>query len=210
MAARGRGLAAQKGTKAGQNGTKPEKVPSQSSDSDSDQWNYDLKSRMSRKWKPPRHSLEDLDLTPQDFEDCDLDILDGLDIKGWEKFKAQLEGWTLGDRQTRSSPPRSEVCHKDSAKGWRWSGSSPVARCRFPVTSLWQFREWHKHWPRNSIVTIWLGYGGRIWSINCCGRSLDHAQPLKRTKLAVLHGPGRQLMARLISQSGEGISITGK
>ena len=105
MAARGRGLAAQKGTKAGQNGTKPEKVPSQSSDSDSDQWNYDLKSRMSRKWKPPRHSLKDLDLTPQDFEDCDLDILDGLDIKGWEKFEAQLERWNIG-RQANSVESR--------------------------------------------------------------------------------------------------------
>ncbi len=105
LAARSGGLAVPKGTKAAGKSTKPNKAAPQSSGTDSDEWNYDLKSVMSGKWKPPRRSLKGLGLTPQYFEDCDLDILDGLDIKGWEKFKAQLQGWNIG-RQANSVEPR--------------------------------------------------------------------------------------------------------
>ena len=105
LAARSGGLAASKGTKVAGKSTKPKKAPPQSSGTDSDEWNYNVKSVMSRKWKPPRRSLKSLGLTPQDFEDCDLDILDGLDIKGWGKFKAQLQGWNIG-QQANSVEPR--------------------------------------------------------------------------------------------------------
>lgn len=41
-------------------------------------------------------SIQGLGLVPADFEDCDLAILDGLDIRGWSEFKRCLEGWGIG------------------------------------------------------------------------------------------------------------------
>ncbi|KAL7755761.1 hypothetical protein ACKLNR_014288 [Fusarium oxysporum f. sp. zingiberi] len=95
------------------NGAMPEKgVSSESSDSDSDDadsnWgSYILnKPSESMKWKPPKFSVKSLGLSPESFEDCDLDIFDGLDIKGWEKFKAQLEGWKIGRKWANSVESR--------------------------------------------------------------------------------------------------------
>ncbi len=72
----------------------PKKEASEPSDSDSDHLSYDP--GKSRRWKPRKFSVKTFELIPRDFEDCDLNILDGLDLKGWKKFKAQLEGWNIG------------------------------------------------------------------------------------------------------------------
>ncbi|KAL2136225.1 hypothetical protein VTI74DRAFT_4855 [Chaetomium olivicolor] len=106
MAIRNGNLAVRKGTTAARKGTMPENVSSESSDSDSDRWSYDPdKPSKLTKRKPLKFSLKSLELRPQDFEDCDLNILDGLNIKGWKKFKAQLERWNIG-RQANSVESR--------------------------------------------------------------------------------------------------------
>lgn len=99
-------------------GTMHEKVvSSESSDSDSDDSDSDDsdsywrsyipdKPSKSTKWKPRKLSVKSLELSPHRFEDCDLHILDGLDIKGWDKFKAQLEGWNIGRHWANSVESR--------------------------------------------------------------------------------------------------------
>jgi len=46
--------------------------------------------------EPKLYSPEDLGLYPEDFEGCDLDYLDGLQIKDWDKFKNKLRKWGVG------------------------------------------------------------------------------------------------------------------
>jgi hypothetical protein len=48
-----------------------------------------------------RPSVKNLGLAPQDFEGCDLDILDGLDIKDWKRGKKKLEAWGIGKQSPR-------------------------------------------------------------------------------------------------------------
>jgi hypothetical protein len=50
-----------------------------------------------RKRKPYRESMKHFDFAPKDFEECDINVFDGLDIKEWEKFKAPLK--QLGIKQ---------------------------------------------------------------------------------------------------------------
>ncbi|KAF4438788.1 HET-domain-containing protein [Fusarium austroafricanum] len=70
---------------------------SSNSDSDSSDSIYNPKKPSKlMKWKPLKLSVGNLELSPQMFIDCDLTIFDGLGIKGWEKFKAQLEEWKIG------------------------------------------------------------------------------------------------------------------
>ena len=46
--------------------------------------------------EPFVYKMESLALTPEDFEGCDIDSLDGLGIEGWEKFKNKLRKWGVG------------------------------------------------------------------------------------------------------------------
>jgi hypothetical protein len=43
-------------------------------------------------------------LFPKDFDGCDLNILDGLDIKGWKELKTKLESWGFGAQSDRVKP----------------------------------------------------------------------------------------------------------
>ena len=38
----------------------------------------------------------DFRFSPRDFEGCDINILNGLEIEGWEEFRAKLMRWGLG------------------------------------------------------------------------------------------------------------------
>jgi len=67
---------------AARNGTVPKEV-SESCDTDSDWGSYEA--NKPRKRKPFQHYLIGLSVL-RDFEDCDLTILDGLNIKDWEKM----------------------------------------------------------------------------------------------------------------------------
>jgi hypothetical protein len=59
---------------------------------------------LSKEWKPFRYSVNGLQLSPRDFDGSDLNILDGLDIRGWNKFKAKLESWGFGSQLNRVKP----------------------------------------------------------------------------------------------------------
>jgi hypothetical protein len=48
--------------------------------------------------------LQDLGLELRDLEGCDLSVLDGLKIKGWEKLKQTLTDWGFGAGQLRIEP----------------------------------------------------------------------------------------------------------
>lgn len=73
---------------------------SMSSESDSSEaeydWDADPPRKLEPKKKPSQHSIRKLHLAPRHFEDCDLSILDGLGIRGWKNFKAQLQSWGFG------------------------------------------------------------------------------------------------------------------
>lgn len=84
------------------NGQPPVEESSESSDSDT---NYEYgSSKVFKKRKLFRRSMKSLGLSPRDFDDCDLNILDGLDIKGWKKFKTKMEGWGFGAQSSRIEP----------------------------------------------------------------------------------------------------------
>ncbi|KAL5322211.1 hypothetical protein ACEPPN_010181 [Leptodophora sp. 'Broadleaf-Isolate-01'] len=90
------------------NGTQPvDEISESESDSDSDSDldygpKYSASGRL-KKRNPYRESVKDLGLLPGDFEGCDINILDNLNIKGWEKFKRELEGLGIGMGADRSS-----------------------------------------------------------------------------------------------------------
>jgi hypothetical protein len=57
--------------------------------------------------KPLRITLDHLNITHRDFHDCDaatLDILDGLEIEGWEELKDKLVKWGYGKGKDRVKP----------------------------------------------------------------------------------------------------------
>lgn len=83
-------------------GQHPADESSESSDSDSDYQN--LSARPWTKRKRSGYSIKELGLVPQDFVGCDLNILDGLDIKGWRTFKTKLESWGFGAQSNRVEP----------------------------------------------------------------------------------------------------------
>jgi len=56
---------------------------------------YSFSGRL-RKRKPYRESMKHFNFTPKDFEGCDINVFDGLDIKGWEKFKERLKELGIG------------------------------------------------------------------------------------------------------------------
>jgi hypothetical protein len=81
------------------NGQPPSGESSESSESSESEWDYDS-SKSSKNWKRLTHfkeSVKYFDLSPRDFERCDINILDGLEIKGWKKFKAKLENYGIGE-----------------------------------------------------------------------------------------------------------------
>ena len=56
------------------------------------------------KRKRKKTTLRSLDLYPRDFVGCDPSILDGLDIKGWNKFKKMLGEWNIGSESENFEP----------------------------------------------------------------------------------------------------------
>lgn len=79
------------------NGSQP-KGENSESESDSE-GNYGPKYSSSRRLRRPKVrkiSMKEIDLAPKDFEGCDINILDDLDIRGWGKFKLKLDGFSQG------------------------------------------------------------------------------------------------------------------
>lgn len=76
----------------------------QFTDEESDSSDSELEvdySNPSNLFKPIRHSVKGLKLSAKDFDGCDLNILDGLDIKGWKKFKTELQDLGFGGSYCR-------------------------------------------------------------------------------------------------------------
>lgn len=68
-------------------------------DSDSYRGSYNPdKPFKSRKRKTSRRLMEDMEFSPKDFEGCDLNILDRLDIEVWDKFKVKLITWNISEQ----------------------------------------------------------------------------------------------------------------
>lgn len=88
----------------GQYGNVQREYSSDSSDPDESTMDFEARTAWERKRdEQSGTSVHNLELYPYQFDGCDLNVLDGLQIKGWKRAKKIMESWGLGASTPRIS-----------------------------------------------------------------------------------------------------------
>jgi hypothetical protein len=85
-----------------ENGQTSADYSSDSPDPDISKIDYETWMAWKQKNESSRPSVNNLRLRVDLLEDCDLSVLDGLNIKGWRRFKKKLEDWGIGAATNRA------------------------------------------------------------------------------------------------------------
>lgn len=71
-------------------------------------------------------SLDDWKLTPQAFEGCDISVLDGLGIEGWEVLRDKLRRWRIGKQEKANESFEPRPIRGMSTTQYQWCSSVEI------------------------------------------------------------------------------------